>query len=253
MTVLNLNLNNALPLGVTYNYEPPCKGTVFPQAVLEDLFTKQLPTFLTEIREKWEGTTETWVTGLASTSSGGPIDQCLGQVGFDHNRFIKHGGPIPIMGGAVGSRGKPEQWPYQKANWTQIGTQWVNSNPTNNTNSFTGHLGDTNNWAKPKWSHMFWGTTPVTQQTGVDTHAEKKNIHSTVCNTVAAGGREQGVPDEEAASERTTSVADLITSFESKQTVAAVTSHFAKPYRYDRKTAPAKAKARATTISILKT
>ena len=71
----------------------------FPQTVLVDLFSKQLPTFLEQIRERLNETTETLVTGLAPTSGGGPIDHCNGINGFDFNQFAKHGGPIPIMGG----------------------------------------------------------------------------------------------------------------------------------------------------------
>ena len=108
MTTL-LNLNNLLPIGVTYNFETPCKGTVFPQSVLVELFTKHLPIYLEKIRDKWSVTTETLVTGLAPTSSGGPIGTCSGPKGFDCNQYAKHGGLIPIMGGAPGSRGKPEK------------------------------------------------------------------------------------------------------------------------------------------------
>ena len=73
MTVHTLNLNNALPTGITLEFEPPCKGTSFTKEVLEDLFSSQLPTHLEIFRGKWDTIPVEQVSGLAPTTQRGPI------------------------------------------------------------------------------------------------------------------------------------------------------------------------------------
>ena len=86
MTVTTLNLNNALPIGITLDFETPCKGTVFTDEVLEDLFSSQLPKYLESFRDKWNTIPMGQVSGLAPPNHGGAIDLCNGENGFDVDR-----------------------------------------------------------------------------------------------------------------------------------------------------------------------
>ena len=159
MTVTMLNLNNALPFGVTYDYETPCKGAVFTNDVLEDLFSSKLPELLEAVRTKWNNIPNGQVSGLAPIETGGPFDQCNGAEGFDVNLFSRHGGPIPITGGAPDSRGVAEVWPHGRAKWTQVGTRWVREIPFSEAAANGGgHTDKGAKLAKPKWSKMSWDT-----------------------------------------------------------------------------------------------
>ena len=55
------------------------------------------------------------VSGLAPTGQGGPVDKCIINGAWNAEQQALHGGPIPMLSGAPGSRGVPDFWPHCKA------------------------------------------------------------------------------------------------------------------------------------------
>ena len=53
-------------------------------------------------------------SGLAPTVQGGPFDKCIINGSWNAEQQAAHGGQIPMLSGAPGSRGIPEVWPYFK-------------------------------------------------------------------------------------------------------------------------------------------
>ena len=130
MTKQTLDLYDALPLGITMDFETPCKGQKFSDESITDIFTTKLPEFLKELKEGWNATQCEQQTGLAMPSSQGPFDAAILKGEWNTEKFSHHGGKIPIMGGAPGSRGIPEKWPYKKSQWVQVGHEkWKRIEP----------------------------------------------------------------------------------------------------------------------------
>ena len=115
MTTTILNLADSLPMGVTFNFEPPCVGHVFPNDVLTDLFKEKLLAYIAKLKLAWEAIPNGQVSGFAPGFQKNIMDSCETKDGWDAERFAQHNGPVPIMGGALGSKGRNETWPYQRS------------------------------------------------------------------------------------------------------------------------------------------
>ena len=120
MTTTILNLANSLPMGVTLNFEPPCVGHEFPNDVLMDLFHEQLPSYIAKLKLAWAAIPNGQVSGLAPGFQEHLMDSCETKEGWDAERFAQHNGPVPIMGGAPGSKGRNETWPHQRSRWIEV-------------------------------------------------------------------------------------------------------------------------------------
>ena len=71
-----LNLANSLPLGVTFNFEPPCVGNDFPKDVLMELVQKQLPSYMTKLKQAWAAIPNGQVSGFAPRFQSNLMDNC---------------------------------------------------------------------------------------------------------------------------------------------------------------------------------
>ena len=120
MTVTILNLANSLPMGVTLNFEPPCVGHVFSNEILTELFQEKLPTYVAKLKVAWEAIPNGQVSGFAPGFEKKIMDSCETKDGWDAERFVQHNGPVPIIDGALGSKGRNETWPYQRSRWIEI-------------------------------------------------------------------------------------------------------------------------------------
>ena len=118
-----MNLDNVLPLGVTFGFDPPCKAEAFSESTLTELFKEKLPSYLAQLKQGWESTDLVRTSGLTNVSQAGPFDASVVGEDIDAETWFSHGGTIPILGGAPGSRGIPEAWPYKKvvAKWARVG------------------------------------------------------------------------------------------------------------------------------------
>ena len=103
-----MDLYDALPLGITMEFETPCKCQTFSDEIITDIFKTKLPDFLKALKVEWDATQCGQQTGLATPSSQGPFDAAILKGEWNTEKFAQHGGKIPIMGGALGSRGVPE-------------------------------------------------------------------------------------------------------------------------------------------------
>jgi len=79
---------------------------------ITELINHKLPEMLSAMGAAWADIPSGYVTGLAPTSKGGPIDECKTEGVWSTERQAAHGGPIPFLSGANASRGIPETWPY---------------------------------------------------------------------------------------------------------------------------------------------
>ncbi len=117
------------------------------------------------MRNKWEDIRCTTVSGLAPTFEGGPLDDCVRAGAWSSQQQRAHGGPIPFMSGAAGSRGVKQEWPYSHASatkWTQTGYGIYSS-------SMKREVGTAINYANEDCYGMDWGVgRPRTAQTKKD-------------------------------------------------------------------------------------
>ena len=120
MTATILNFANSLPMGVTLSFEPPCVRHVFSNDILTELLQEKLPTYIAKLKLAWEAIPNGQVSGFAPGFEKNLMDSCETKDGWDAERFAQHNGPVPIMGGAPGSKGRNETWPYQRSRWIEI-------------------------------------------------------------------------------------------------------------------------------------
>ena len=102
----------------------PCQFQKISQSVISDLFQNSLPSYIQDMRNKWGEIRCTKVSGLAPTSEGGPLDDCIRSGAWIPEQQLAHGGPIPFLSGSAGSRGVKQQWPYHQAStasWSNVG------------------------------------------------------------------------------------------------------------------------------------
>ena len=90
------------------------------------VFTRRLKV----LKVIWDATLNGQQTGLATPTLRNPFDQAILKGEWNADKFAQHGGKIPILGGAPGSRGIPEQWPHARSSWVQVGHgNWKNIEP----------------------------------------------------------------------------------------------------------------------------
>ena len=112
MAVHNICLERCLPSGITNSFLTPCAAFNFSSEILRDTFRSKLPEYIEKLNEAFNLIPMGQVSGLAPTWQGGPFDQCIIEGEWNPQQQALHGGPIPMMSGAPGSRGKPETWPH---------------------------------------------------------------------------------------------------------------------------------------------
>ena len=117
--MMKAQMNNELDYsaatrGINFGLRTPCYGQIFSKDILDELFKEKLPTYVQEVQATWGQIQETRISGLAPLSAGGPYDQCMRNGVWDPELQCEHGGPIPFLSCAKGSRGIPEQWPHPR-------------------------------------------------------------------------------------------------------------------------------------------
>ena len=85
------------------------------------MISVKLPILVEELNRAWANIPMGQLSGLAPINLGGPQDNCMVNGAWSPTLQAAHGGPIPMMTGAPNSRGMAEEWPYNKARWTQVG------------------------------------------------------------------------------------------------------------------------------------
>ncbi len=114
MTKQVLNLSRCIPTGVTNIFRTPCTTYQFSPEVIRETFQKNLPDYIQQLNAAFSQIPMGQVSGLAPTGQGGPDDRCFINGVWSAEQQALHGGPIPMMSGAPGSRGIPDQWPHGK-------------------------------------------------------------------------------------------------------------------------------------------
>ena len=85
------------------------------------------------------------VSGLAPTGQRGPFGKCIINGSRSAEQQALHGGPIPMLSGAHGSRGIPEVWPYLKPQVAERGF----GNQKN-------YFDQTRFLEQPRWANLNW-------------------------------------------------------------------------------------------------
>ena len=138
------------------------QGPYKSNEIVTELFKTKLPEYLKVLKVEWEVTQHGQQTGLASPARQGPFDQAILKGEWNTEKFAQHGGENPIMGGAPGSRGIPEKWPYAKSRWVQVGhAKWKKIEP-NSTTSEKQDSEEPKAQARLDWAGMDW-TTPCNE------------------------------------------------------------------------------------------
>ena len=81
----------------------------------------KLPEYIAQLNAAFNRVPMGQVSGLAPTGQGGPFDKCIINGSWSAEQQALHGGPIPMLSGAPGSRGIPEVWPYLKPQLAERG------------------------------------------------------------------------------------------------------------------------------------
>ena len=115
MAVHKICLERCLPSGITNSFKTPCAIFNFSSEILRETFRSKLPEYVGELNEAFNKIPMGQVSGLAPTWQGGPFDKCIIDGSWNPQQQALHGGPIPMMSGAPGSRGMPEKWPHTVA------------------------------------------------------------------------------------------------------------------------------------------
>ena len=116
-----INLARSLPPGVASDFSTPCANSKFPKETIHELFHVQLPNAVKQLQAAWNNIPTGHISGLAPINQGGPFDNCVIAGKWNEEQQAMHGGPIPMLRGAPGSRGVPEQWPHPRTTWTKKG------------------------------------------------------------------------------------------------------------------------------------
>ena len=93
----------------------------FTPEVIRETFQTQLPEYIQQLNEAFNRIPLGQISGLAPTGQGGPFDKCIINGSWNAAQQALHGGPIPMLSGAPGSRGVPEVWPHMPAQWAENG------------------------------------------------------------------------------------------------------------------------------------
>ena len=112
MTVTKLCLERCLPNGIRTNCSTPCATFNFAPDVIKETFQIKLPQYVAQLNAAFNNVPLGQVSGLAPTGQGGPFDKCIINGVWNAEQQAAHGGPIPMLSGAPGSRGIPDVWPY---------------------------------------------------------------------------------------------------------------------------------------------
>ena len=115
MAVHKICLERCLPSGITNSCNTPCAFFNFSTEILRETFRRELPEYLVELNDAFNKIPLGQISGLAPTWQGGPVDRCVIDGTWNPQQQALHGGPIPMMSGAPGSRGVPEKWPHTAA------------------------------------------------------------------------------------------------------------------------------------------
>ena len=150
MTKHLLNVARGLPKGVTQNFGTPCQEHVFSSLIVKEVFKKDLPLYVKKLQAEFEKVPMGQFSGLAQKCKGNPFDECLIEGRWSAEQFAMHGGPIPCQGGAPGSRGLPEKWPYHCSG----NTGFRNS-------------GNAQTSSETDWANMNWATAQLDQNSEV--------------------------------------------------------------------------------------
>ena len=124
MTRQTLYLDRCLPRGITHESNTPCANQKFTKHEIRELSNFKLPEYLKQLNDAWDLIPNGQVSGVAPTNQGCPFDNCVIDGKWNPQQQALHGGPLPMLSGALASRGVPESWPYKaaaKTKWTQVG------------------------------------------------------------------------------------------------------------------------------------
>ena len=94
----------------------------FFSEVIRETFQTKLPQFVKELNEAFNRIPTGQISGLSPTGQGGgPFDKCIIKGSWNAAQQTLHGGLIPMLSGALGSRGVPEVWPHVQSQWGDNG------------------------------------------------------------------------------------------------------------------------------------
>ena len=137
----------------------------FTPEVIREIFQTKLPEYIQQLNEAFNRIPLGQISGLAPTGQGGPFDKCIINGAWIPAQQALHGGPIPMMSGALGSRGIPEVWPHMQTQWAQNGF-----------GNQKRYFDQTKFLSQPKWSDLNWngesksGGGPVPAVTPIDAY-----------------------------------------------------------------------------------
>ena len=157
MMMRAINLARCLPQGVASDFSTPCANTKFPKEIIQELFQIQLPKAVKELQAAWNNIPMGQISGLAHINQGGAFDNCVIAGKWSGEQQAMHGGPIPMLSGAPGSRGVPEQWPHPRTTWTKKGH--MNYCKRESPQSGVGAAMKQNDFKqRTNWANMDWTT-----------------------------------------------------------------------------------------------
>ena len=108
--ILRKELDDGLPTGVTYSFNPPCDKNKFSTEQLDKIFKSDLPIYLKGLRKEFDKIPMGMISGLAPIGQSGPIDECVINGEWCPKQQALHGGQIPITGAMPGSKRLAEEW-----------------------------------------------------------------------------------------------------------------------------------------------
>ena len=119
MTAQRICLERCLPNGIKATFKTPCTAFNFAPEVIKETFQTKLPEYIAQLNAAFSQIPMGQVSGLAPTGQGGPFDKCIINGAWNAEQQALHGGPIPMLSGAPGSRGVPDVWPHCNATETE--------------------------------------------------------------------------------------------------------------------------------------